>query len=917
MKTLKLIEYFVCLSALLIGLAISAVAQENSRLQGRVFDENGAVVVGAAIILENNQNQKLTATTGAQGQYLFPDLSNGKYTLNVNAQGFAESSQTVEIKNSTTLDVTLKITVNERIDVQIKSDNLTAVTLTGAKIDALPSDPRQLRLRLQRLANASGAANNLVVYVDGFREEGALPPKEAIAAILINAEPFAAQFPEPGKARVEIITKPATERLHGELNFNFSDESLNARNPFAPNRAAFQTRNFSGVLSAPIKRERWGFFAEFSRSETDENAVVNALVLNPALQPANFNTTVLTPAKATNFSIRMSRLFGAKHTFDARYLFADETASNQGLESGFDLPERGANRSSRDNTLRFSLVSTLTEKSLNEARLSLSRRHSNANALNQNPAIFVLDNFTSGGNQESLFLDDHAQSFRAEDNFTLIAKNHSLKFGVLAEAVKLENTDRSNFGGTFIFGTDFDRNATGFPLPGTPIITPLESYRRTLQRRAGYRPLQFIINQGDPFVNLTQWQTGVFAQDDWQISKRLTVSYGLRAEFQTNLDGKINLAPRAAVALRPFKNIESSLRVGAGLFYSRVDTVLTVDALRFDGTRQEELVIARPPFFPTIPAALNRATAQTTLRTKSPDLRAPAVFISTVSYQQQLPKNLTATVSYNFERGNYLLRTRNVNAPLAALNNQRPNSDVGAILQYESSGILKRHEFIAGLQGEINSKFNFYGSYRLAFAKSDTNGANNAPANSYDLTGEFGRSDNDQRHQFYFESYIQLPLGIAVSPNLFIASAVPFNITTGGDDNGDTLFTDRPAFASAGDTNAITTPFGIFNPRPQAGDKIIPRNFGRGAGEVSLNLNISRTFAFGAENASRDNCKSGKLRCGFVNRRYGLTFSADVFNLLNRTNFGEFNGVLSSPFFGRPNRARDARRINLGVSLSF
>lgn len=916
-KTLKLIKIFVQASALSIILTIFAAAQENSRLQGKVFDENGAFVGGATVILNDNQNRKLTTTTDAHGQYLFADVPPGKFTLTAGAQGFAESSQEIEVKNSITLDITIKITVNERIDVQIKSDSLTAVALTGAKIDALPSDPRQLRLRLQRLANASGAANNLVVYVDGFREEGALPPKEAISAILVNADPFAAAFAEPGKARVEIVTKPATERLHGELNFNFSDESLNARNPFAQNRAAFQTRNFSGVLSAPLAKDRWGFFLEFSRNEQNENAVVNALVLNQALQPAPFVATVLTPTKETNFSIRTSRLIRTKHTFDARYIFADGTANNQGLESGFDLPERGVNRRFRDNTLRFSLVSALSEKSLNEARLSLSRRHSQSNSLSQNPAVFVLDNFTAGGNQESLFLDDATDNLRAEDNYTLVVENHTLKFGVLAETVKLKNTNRSNFGGTFIFGTDFDRGVTGFPLPNAPNITPLESYRRTVQRRAGYRPLQFVINQGDPFVGLTQWQTGVFAQDDWQISKRLTVSYGLRGEFQTNLDGKINLAPRVAVALRPFKNVASSLRVGAGIFYSRVDTSLTVDAIRFDGVRQEELVIVRPPFFPLAPTVLNRGAAQTTLRTKSPDLRAPAVFISTVNYEHQLPKNLTATVAYNFERGNYLLRTRNVNAPLAALNNQRPNQDVGAILQYESSGISKRHEFIAGLQGELSDKFNFYASYRLAFANSDTNGATSAPADSYNLRSEFGRSDFDQRHQFYFESYVALPWGIAVSPNLFIASGAPFNITTGADDNGDALFSDRPAFADVGDANAITTPFGIFNPRPQTGDKIIPRNFGRGAGEISLNLNISRTFGFGPENASRDNCQAGRLRCGFVNRRYGLTFSADIFNLLNRTNFGEFNGVLSSPFFGKPNRANGSRLINIGVGLSF
>jgi hypothetical protein len=131
------------------------------------------------------------------------------------------------------------------------------------------------------------------------------------------------------------------------------------------------------------------------------------------------------------------------------------------------------------------------------------------------------------------------------------------------------------------------------------------------------------------------------------------------------------------------------------------------------------------------------------------------------------------------------------------------------------------------------------------------------PADSYDLQSEFGRSDFDQRHQFYFESYVALPLGIAVSPNLFIASGAPFNITTGADDNGDTLFSDRPAFAVAGDANAIRTPFGIFNPRPQAGDKIIPRNFGRGAGEISLNLNVSKTFGFGPEKATPTIVKQG------------------------------------------------------------
>jgi hypothetical protein len=147
------LKFIFVLSALLFSLTTFTVGQEKVRLQGKVFDENGAFIAGATVILDDNQNHKLMTITDAQGQYLFAAAPLGKFTLTVNANGFTESSQTVEVKNSTALDITLKITVSERIDVQIKSDNLTAVALTGEKIDALPSDPRQLRLRLQRLAN--------------------------------------------------------------------------------------------------------------------------------------------------------------------------------------------------------------------------------------------------------------------------------------------------------------------------------------------------------------------------------------------------------------------------------------------------------------------------------------------------------------------------------------------------------------------------------------------------------------------------------------------------------------------------------------------------------------------------------------------------------------------------------------------
>src|SRR5260370_12479870 len=271
---------------------------------------------------------------------------------------------------------------------------------------------------------------------------------------------------------------------------------------------------------------------------------------------------------------------------------------------------------------------------------------------------------------------------------------------------------------------------------------------------------------------------------------------------------------------------------------------------RFKGQGEEMRWFRLPQFFLVTPPVLNRATSLTVLHTKSPNMTAPYSLLSAVSYEQKLPWNLSATFSYTWERGVHLLRQRNVNAPLPDSSNLRPLPAQGPILEYESTGISKRHELVVALRGDFNAKLSVNGSYRLAFARSDTESPTTTPANSYDLSTEFSRAATDQGHQFYFEAYIALPWRVSLSPNIYVASGGPFNITTGSDDNGDTLFSDRPAFANASAPGAIITRFGVFNAHPQRGDAIIPRNFGRAPGEVSMNLNLSKTLGFGLSSAS-------------------------------------------------------------------
>ena len=965
--------------------AAKAFAQQNGvELRGIVKDQTEAFLSAATVVLEDAQGKKITTQSDDRGRYHFGNLQPGLYTLKVEVEGFTPFKEQLDLsgKKSLSFDIALQVVITENIEVKddkaiISTEpdaNLSATTLTAAELEALPDDPDELLETLQMMAGATGGRDGSSVFVDGFRERGRIPPKEAILRIRLNSNPFSAEFNEPGQSRIEIITKPGSDTVHGGFRLNFNDESLNARNAFAPSRAALQRRSYSGNFSGPILRNRWGYFVTMDRREEDENDVINATTLNPAtLTPESFQQTVLTPTRASNFSFRTDYLVTAKQTFGVQYRYSNREQLNGGLDNGFDLPERAFNRTTDDTTFRFYLTSIASERAVNEMRLQWSNRKIETRALTDATAIVVLDAFSQGGNQGNLFSDTSERELELVDNLTYTYGKHTFKVGFRAEGSRREIFNRANFGGTFTFGTDLERTAAGIPVldaAGNSIpISSLELYRRVLAGEAGYRPSQFSIVKGDPAVNISQWEMGWFAQDDWRLSPRLALSFGLRHEFQTNLGDKRNLAPRFGLAWQMDK--KSTVRAGAGLFYDYVESGITLDTLRLNGQVQKQFVIQRPGFFPNIPDILDGAAQrQPTIRVKEADLRSPYAMISTISYERALPANLFASVGYTWSRGVHLLRSRNINAPLPFAAEQ-PFPGQGPILQYESSGLSTRNEVMTNLRWNYK-RVSLFGGYTLSSTRSNTDGANQTPANSYDLSTEWGRSNRDARHQIFLGGSVSLPWQVRLNPLLSISSGRPFNITTGRDNNRDTLFNDRPAFASADDSEAIITRFGIFNPNPQAGDEIIPRNFGQGPGSVNVSLNISKTFTFGptlargsarVANREGDGAQQqaqpqqpgnrraggggagrmagagggrggGAGRAGGGGRRggggfgggepsgesrqkYNLTVGINMQNLFNTTNLAGFNGVLTSSRFGTANRALPARRIEASLSFRF
>jgi hypothetical protein len=531
-------------------------------------------------------------------------------------------------------------------------------------------------------------------------------------------------------------------------------------------------------------------------------------------------------------------------------------------------------------------------------------------------------------------------------NFTTyVFGNHILKTGGRVRGIEVVNDSTQNFGGTFTFAgglapqldaaNQIVRDSSGQPLNES--ITGIERYRRTLlfgqlglplaeRITRGGGATQFSIAAGDPTARVSQFDIGAFAQDEWRIKPNLTLSLGLRYEAQTNIGDHTNLSPRIGFAWSPDANAEQPktvIRGGVGTFYERFNESYTLQANRANGINQQQFIVSDArllnsfPFAPSLDALAAFAVPQATFRVAD-KLRAPLTTQSSFSIERQLPYNFSLGATYVSTRTRNALRSRNINAPLRATFASsmaevgvRPMDGVGDIFQYESNGVFNQHQLILNTVGSFKSNTTFWATYILSNAKSDTDGADNFPADSYNLAAEYGRSALDARHSFYFGGWFKAPWGIDVNPLIYARSSTPFNITTGRDQNGDTLFTERPALATDfTKPDVISTTLGTFDLNPTPGQPLIPRNFGRGANFVSVNVRASKTFNFSsnsaAETAIQPNATQSSpnglrelLKRKFEDRNYSLTFSVQVENLFNRTNPGVPIGNLSSPSFGQ------------------
>ena len=540
------------------------------------------------------EKQMLVDETGVAA---FTGVMPGTYQVRVEAEGFQGFTTPFTVKRgNNTAIATLTVAIREDIVVSEESaasrrDNGFSTTLTADDIAGLSDDPEEMEEQLKQMAGPGAQ-----IFIDGFRG-GRLPPKDQIQQIRFNTNSYSAEYHEAGMVRVEVITKPGMGNWSGTMNFGFRDESLNARNAFAPVRGAEQQKRFMVNFQGPVAKGKTGLAVA-----VDGNMAYDARTIVARTPTGEINDQIRRPVDGMNVSVRLEQALGPTSSLRAEYARRDDTRRNLGV-GDFDLAERAYNSESVTDTLRARNTRTIGKKVFSELRFELTQSRSSFSSASNLPTVRVLDAFTSGGAGQLGVRG--GRQFTVAQNIDFTIAKHMVRAGVQVDGGWWDSTQQSNANGTFTFSSldDF--------LAGRP---------RTYTRRVG-----------DPDVSYSQFEAGWYIQDDFRLSKNVNASVGLRQEVQTHLDDSWNLAPRAAFTWALKKG---NVRGGYGLFYDWLEASIYEQTVRVDGTHQIDEVIINPSY-PDASGGAGTALAASRIQL-GPQLTQPTIQQASIGYERPL-----------------------------------------------------------------------------------------------------------------------------------------------------------------------------------------------------------------------------------------------------------------------------------------
>jgi hypothetical protein len=852
----------------MVGAAAGQSAAPGVVVSGTVVDATGGVVPDAAMELlpatsgpraplPGAEGALRQATTDGAGNFRFDRVPPGPYVIRATLAGFEPATLRLTVGARAPGAVRLTLVVAGVVQEATVTEgslqagtraagNLNSIVVDQSGLENLPVLDQDYLATLSRFLDASATGTNGVsLVVDGVEANSVGVSASAIQQIKINQDPYAAEFFRPGRGRIEVITKAGSDAYHGTANVIFRDAALNARDPFASAKAPDQKRIYEGYLSGPLGNgKRSSLVVSVSRSEQDNNAFVHAFGGGGLIQGLIAN-----PTRQTELSASVSHQQSDRTTITFRV--SDERGTQAGARAGgLTLPEGAVRIESGETQFVYTMNTVLSSRLLHQTRVMYGQELDDIAGVSGARRIVVQDAFVGGGAQQNLLRTEHHATLT--DAFTWTPPRHTIKAGVnVPDWSRRRFDDNTNAAGTFYFA-DLPQYELG-------------------------RPYAFIQQQGNGHQAFLEKVLGVFAQDEMQLTPRLTVAAGVRYDWQNYFHDDNNVSPRGSIAWAPPGLTRTIVRGGAGVFYDRSGPVIISDVLTSRAGLLRRVVITDPGYPDPVAPGQSLDAQPRSLVQLSPDVHLPSTLQYSAGIERQLAKASTLSVTYTGMRGYDLFFSRDVNAPAPPAYTGRPDPGYGVVRQVESAGRLVSHSLQVMVRGAIMRRFTGQFQYSLSRAMNDTSGIAWFPANDYDLAGEWSRADFDKRHGFEGLGTFKLGEATRVGVSVSLSSGRPYTLLAGEDRFNNARASARPAG--------------------------VPRNSLTGPGYADLDLRWSREIALHARAKPRD--------------PWSLTVGVDAFNVLNHTNFTTFLGTAASPLFGRATSAYPSRRLQISARTKF
>jgi hypothetical protein len=905
---------FIFLLLLPLGLHLQAAAQTGV-LRGEVVDPSGAVVPKAQVTVSHGARVRATQTRD-DGRFVFYTLAPGSYALKITANGFAPLRvQGISVANGMVKELNLPLVIaalREEVTVEGHAQNVgispdqnsSSLVFRGKDLNALSDDPNELQAELQQLAGAAAGPNGGQIYVDGFAG-GQLPPKSSILEIRVNQNPFSSEFDRIGYGRVEIITKPGSEKFHGSLSGYGNTSGTNSANPLVSDQPAYYMYSYSGDIGGPLGKNASFLLSGFRLDKQNQNMVDAVNPQNPA---AKTTQAVANPGNILVANPRIDVQAG-KHMLSFRDYFYRSNQSGAGV-GALDLPKQAISMTDQENTLQFADTDVVNASLLNQLHLQWRHVRYRQTPDYFTPAVIVSGAFSDGGNSAGT-VRDHQDIFELQNFVTATTGNHTLRFGVQLRLDRDTNFSTAGSNGTYTFSS-------------------LAAYQ------AG-QPSQYyaaVIN--NPVAHAYVVDGAGFFQDDWRWKPNLMLGLGLRWEGQNWIHDHSNWAPRLALAWSPGRPSSTAaktvIRAGYGWFYERftvpsafssyAGSPYVMQAIHDDRKNQQSYVVNNPNFFdPAAPVPSSVITsspaAVPSFHTIDSHFHAAQDMQVGVGVDQQFNRAVTANITYLYTQGVHQYLSSNVTAPNFDAITYNVTGPAPAVYnyQFQSGGVFRQNQFI--FNGNIQtSHFVLTGSYTLNQARSDTQGVYSFVSDARNPGLDYGRASFGVRHRATILESYTAPFGIVIASLFTVQSGVPFNLTTGSDLTGNNQFNARPAYGTCGSPGIISTHYGCLDPNPVGkGERMVPFGAGTGPSNLLFDMRLSKVFGVGprtkteAVGSTLDSNSIGDRGIGSggaairmnasAPRRYNLTFIVGASNLFNFVNLGTPNGVLNSPIFNQ------------------